>query len=149
MANEHIFLILMFGLALFDRFVIRRKSALIQSIGAAVVKPYALAFPILLDIRRGWISDAHIDYCLQDLNNPMVVISGKTRALDVSRRGTREEFLLINTRYLESGRWDLKVRIFNGNCRLNPLYRIFPLSHVMERQYTIDINAEGVLHVEG
>ncbi|EKS6507024.1 lysis protein [Enterobacter cloacae] len=149
MGSEHYFLIFMCGLALFDRFAIRRKSALIISIGAAAVKPYALAFPILLDIRRSWISDAHIEYSLQDLNNPMVVITGKTRPLDVTRRGSREEFLLINTRYLESGRWDLKVRIFNGNCRLNPLYRIFPLSHVMEKQYTINIDPEGRLNVEG
>lgn len=145
---EHYLLILMVVLTAFDRVMLRRKNVVLHRIGAAHLKPEALAFPITLDVRRGWLSDARVEYSLQDLKNPSVVIAGKTRAIDTSRKGRREEFLLINSRYIESGLWDLRVRVINGNCRLNPLYRIFPLVDFMEKQYRITSNGEGGWHVE-
>lgn len=145
---EHYFVLLMVAVAIFDRFVLRRKSVLLKGIGRAVSKTEALAFPIMLYVRHSWISDARIEYSLQDLNNPSVVISGKTRGIDAARRGIRQEFLLINSRYLEAGRWDLRVKISNGNCRLNPLYRIFPQSEMLEKQYTISAVEGGGWNVE-
>ncbi|EIH4817230.1 lysis protein [Escherichia coli] len=135
---ENYFIFIMIVAGLIDRFIFRRKSVSIMSIGEAVIKKSAIAFPISLHVKRSWISDAQVEYWLQDLKNPSVVISGKARQVDASKRGEREEYLLIDTRYLESAQWDLKVRLINGNCRLNPLYRIFPINDVIERQFSIE-----------
>lgn len=121
----------------------RRKSVRITGIGDAVSKENALAFPVSLRVGHSWVSDAQIEYWLQDLKNPSVVISGKTRPVDSSKHGMREEYLLIDTRYLESAQWDLKVKLTNGNCRLNPFYRIFPIRDVFERQFTIKQDEKG------
>lgn len=149
MANfEHFFVLLMVLIALADRFILRRKSVQLQSIGMGVMKGEALAFPISLAIRRCWVTDAQVEYWLKDLKNPSVVIAGKTRTVDTAVSGVREEYLLINSRYLEPARWDLRVRITNGNCRLNPFYRIFPMHEVMEKQYTITAVEGGRWNVE-
>ncbi|HBT4785583.1 TPA: lysis protein [Klebsiella variicola subsp. variicola] len=149
MANfEHFFVLLMVLIALADRFILRRKSVQLQSIGMGVMKGEAVAFPVSLSIRRCWVSDAQVEYWLKDLKNPSVVIAGKTRTVDTAISGIREEYLLINSRYLEPARWDLRVRITNGNCRLNPFYRIFPMHEVMEKQYTITEVEGGRWNVE-
>ncbi|EEX8327084.1 lysis protein [Escherichia coli] len=132
------FIFIMAFVAIIDRFIFRRKSVDILSIGDAVVKESAIAFPVSLRVKRSWVSNAQIEYWLQDLKNPSVVISGKTRPVDASKRGEREEYLLIDTKYLEPTKWDLKVTLTNGNCRLNPLYRIFPINDCIERQFTIE-----------
>ncbi|ECE4679749.1 lysis protein [Escherichia coli] len=149
MANfENYFILIMAAAALIDRFIFRRKSVFITAIGKAVVKESALAFPVSLSVKRSWISDAQIEYWLQDLKNPSVVISGKTRTIDTSKRGKREEYLLIDTRYLEPARWDLKVKLTNGNCRLNPFYRIFPINDVIVRHFTITNKGKGGWNVK-
>ncbi|MDV1094940.1 lysis protein (plasmid) [Raoultella ornithinolytica] len=145
---EHLFVLGLVIIALLDRFLIRRKSVQLNSIGMGVVKGGALAFPVSLSVRSCWVSDAQVEYWLKDLKNPTVVIAGKTRTVDTSIRGVREEYLLINSRYLEPARWDLRVRITNGNCRLNPFYRIFPMHEVMEKQYTITTDEGGRWNVQ-
>jgi hypothetical protein len=140
---EHYFFVLMIIAALIDRFVFMRKSVKLKGVGHCVTKGTVLAFPVSLDIRCGWISDAQIEYWLQDLNDPSVVITGKSRTINTAITGLRQEYLLINSRYLDAGRWDLRVKITNGNCRINPLYRIFPIHEVMEKQYTVSVSASG------
>ena len=108
MANfENYFILIMAAAALIDRFIFRRKSVFITAIGKAVVKESALAFPVSLSVKRSWISDAQIEYWLQDLKN-----------------------------------------LTNGNCRLNPFYRIFPINDVIVRQFTITNKGKGGWNVK-
>ena len=47
--------------AIIDRFIFRRKSVEILSIGDAVVKESAIAFPVSLRVKRSWVSNAQIE----------------------------------------------------------------------------------------
>lgn len=70
---------------------------------------------------------SEIRYSLVDRNNPTTVISGKTRGLDFSRRGSNAEFLLFKQDIVKEGDWDLKIKVTTMAGRLNPLYSLFPV----------------------
>lgn len=150
MANvEQYFIIyLMVLIALVDRYGFRRTSVVLEGIGKGVVKGSAIAFPVSLNIRHHWFSNAQVEYWLQDQKNPTFVIAGRKRTVAIGKCGRKEEYLLIDTKYLEEGEWDLKVKITNGNCRLNPLYRISPIYAMAEKTYTITVNGQEGWHVE-
>lgn len=132
-----------------DRCAFTRKKVSLLGCGAATVRGNALAFPVRLSIACvGKLAGAKIEYWLRDSNDPTVVISGKQRTLDLSPKGVSEEFLLIDTRYLEPGEWSLTVRVTHGNSRLNPLYRIFPLQDTVTRTYQLIQTEQGEYRVE-
>lgn len=133
---------------LIDRYVIRRVSVRLLGIGDAIVKGPALAFPMKISTHRRGIGEARVDYFFRDLRNPSVVISGKSRTIDCRHRGTREEYLLVNTRYVDPAEWELVVKVTNSNCRLNPLYRIFPITSSQTRRYKLTKSTAGSLHVK-
>ncbi|STL59082.1 Uncharacterised protein [Escherichia coli] len=58
------FIFIMAFVAIIDRFIFRRKSVEILSIGDAVVKESAIAFPVSLRVKRSWVSNAQIEYWL-------------------------------------------------------------------------------------
>ncbi|MDT0178190.1 lysis protein [Enterobacter sp. BRE11] len=132
-----------------DRSVLARKKVTLLGCGEATVRDNALAFPVKFDITcAGKLTGAKIEYWLRDSNDPTVVISGKQRTLDLSPKGVSEEFLLIDTRYLEPGTWELTVRVTHGNSRLNPLYRIFPLQETVSKKYQLIKSEQGAFRVE-
>jgi hypothetical protein len=145
---KHIAFMVLIVILFIDRYVLKRVSVRLLGIGSAVLKENAVAFPMKISTHRGGIGDARVDYFFRDLRNPSVVISGKSRTIDCSNRGTREEYLLISTRYLDPAEWELVVRVTNSNCRLNPLYRIFPLIASQTRRYALTKTSEGELHVK-
>jgi hypothetical protein len=145
---KHIAFVTLIAILFVDRYFIKRVSVRLLGIGAAVVKGNALAFPMKIFTQRRGIGDARVDYIFRDLRNPSVVITGKSRPIECGTRGTREEYLLIDTRYLEPAEWELVVRVTNSNCRMNPLYRIFPLIASQTRRYSLTKTSEGNLHVK-
>lgn len=148
MELKHLAFALLIAVVVIDRYLVKRVSVKLTGIGGAVVKGNALAFPIKVKVQRRGIGDAQVDYSLRDLRNPSVVITGKSRFIDSSLPGAREEYLLINTRYLEPADWELVVRVTNSNCRLNPLYRIFPLQKTVIKRYALGLTSEGGWHVK-
>ncbi len=146
---QNLFITAMAAAMVADRCVFARKKVELLGCGTAVARDNALAFPVRLNIAcAGKLAGAKIEYWLRDSNDPTVVISGKQRTLDLSPKGVSEEFLLIDTRYLEPGEWLLTVRVTHGNSRLNPLYRIFPLQDTISRKYQLSKSGQGVFSVE-
>ena len=146
---QNLFITAMAAAMVVDRCVFARKKVALLGCGTAVVRDNALAFPVRLDIScAGKLAGAKIEYWLRDSNDPTVVISGKQRTLDLSPKGVSEEFLLIDTRYLEPGEWYLTVRVTHGNSRLNPLYRIFPLEEPVSKKYHLKKSEQGEYSVE-
>ena len=146
---QNLFMTAMAAAMVVDRYALARKKVSLLGCGAAMVRGNALAFPVRLSIACvGKLAGAKIEYWLRDSNDPTVVISGKQRTLDLSPKGVSEEFLLIDTRYLEPGEWYLTVRVTHGNSRLNPLYRIFPLQDTVTRTYQLSKSEQGEYCVE-
>lgn len=146
---QNLFIAAMATAMVVDRSVFARKKVELMGCGEAVVRDNALAFPIKFDIAcAGKLTGAKVEYWLRDSNNPTVVISGKQRTLDLSPKGISEEFLLIDNRYLESGAWELTVRLTHGNSRLNPLYRIFPLQNTVTKKYQLTKSEQGEFNVQ-
>ncbi|MDU4129515.1 MULTISPECIES: lysis protein [Pantoea] len=146
---QNLFITAMAAAMVVDRCALARKKVSLLGCGVATVRGNALAFPVRLNIACvGKLAGAKIEYWLRDSNDPTVVISGKQRTLDLSPKGVSEEFLLIDTRYLEPGEWSLTVRVTHGNSRLNPLYRIFPLQDTVTRTYQLSQSEQGEYRVE-
>lgn len=80
---------------------------------------------------------SRVTYTIRDLNCPTTVVSGKSRTLDFSLHGHNEEYLLIRADLLESGAWVADVRVDSLGCRVNPLYKIFPLASHMRKEVMI------------
>lgn len=143
------------ALAVIDRFVIRRgRIELSELIGAGFVekptsktdtKPQSFfrlqisfkAFPPLIFSR--------VTYTVRDKLNPATVISGKDRTLDFSLKGHNAEYLLIREDLLTDGEWIADVKIESLGCRINPLYKIFPMSSHMRSDVVIK---KGPHHAE-
>lgn len=87
------------------------------------------AFPPLIFSR--------VTYTIRDLNCPTTVVSGKSRTLDFSLHGHNQEFLLIRADLLATGAWVADVRVESLGCRINPLYKIFPLASHMRTEVMI------------
>lgn len=146
---QNLFIATMAAAMVIDRCVFIRKKVALLGCGSAVVRDNAIAFPVKFDIScAGKLTGAKVEYWLRDSNNPTVVISGKQRTLDLSPKGVSEEFLLIDNRYLESGTWELTVRVTHGNSRLNPLYRIFPLQDTATKKYQLIKSEQGEFNVQ-
>lgn len=148
MELKHLAFVALIATLLIDRLLLKRVSVKLLGIGNAVLKENALAFPMRISTHRSGIGEARVDYFFRDLRNPSVVISGKSRSIDCRERGVREEYLLINNRYLDPAQWELVVRVTNSNCRLNPLYRIFPLVATQTKRYSLTKADDGSLHVK-
>ncbi|NDO81514.1 lysis protein [Citrobacter sp. NCU1] len=134
---QNYFLLGMAAVAAIDRFIFKRKQVVLLGAGEAVERDNAIAFPVKFQVNCEKLTGAHIEYWLRDSSNPTAVITGKTRTLDLTPKGLNHEYLLIDTRYLDNGTWELTIRITHGNSRMNPLYRIFPLQESTVRSYEI------------
>ncbi len=132
--------------AVIDRFVFIRKQVVLMGVGEGVMRGNAIGFPVKFKVNCANLTGAHIEYGLRDSSNPTAVITGKTRTLDFAPKGLNQEYLLIDTRYMDEGSWVLSVRVTHGNSRMNPLYRIFPVQASTFRTYVIT-KAKGVFGV--
>ncbi|KMJ46716.1 hypothetical protein AB204_02585 [Xenorhabdus khoisanae] len=127
------------AVAVIDRIFFQRKQVIILNIGDSTDRGRAMAFPVMFKNKVHPLKGALIEYWLRDTNNPTTVINGKARTLDISKKGVNEEYLLIDKKYLTSGAWELHVRVTHGNCRWNPLYRLFPVQSHRQKSYSIQV----------
>lgn len=125
--------------AVIDRVLFKRKQVIILRIDEAVDQGRAIGFPVMFKNKVKHLKGALIEYWLRDTSNPTTVINGKPRTLDISSKGVNEEYLLIDKKYLSSGTWELHVRITHGNCRWNPLYRLFPVQSIRVKRCDISL----------
>ncbi|MBD2780808.1 lysis protein [Xenorhabdus sp. 42] len=127
------------ALAVIDRIFLQRKQVIILNIGNSIDRGRAIAFPVMFENKVNRLKGALIEYWLRDTNNPTTVINGKARTLDISKKGMNEEYLLVDKKYLTSGAWELHVRVTHGNCRWNPLYRLFPVQSHRQKSCSIQL----------
>lgn len=134
---REIFLGVAVAAAVADRFIWKRKHAIISNIGTEIYddEENVVRFPVSFTTTAGNIKGAKVEYCLRDMNDPSTVITGKTRSLFFSEKGTTREFLFFNRRYLKPGTWVLQVRMTHGDCRFNPLYRLFPIQSMQTKDF--------------
>ncbi|MCG3462189.1 lysis protein [Xenorhabdus bovienii] len=125
------------AVAVIDRIFFQRKQVILLNIGDSIDRGRAIAFPVMFKNKANHLKGALIEYWLRDTNNPTTVINGKTRTLDISKKGVNEEYLLIDKKYLTPGAWELHVRVTHGNCRWNPLYRLFPVQSQRQKSCSI------------
>jgi hypothetical protein len=126
-------------LALMDRFIMRRGRCQLLSVSGGGFKDgfYRVgisfnAYPPLMF--------SQVSYTLRDANHPTTVITGKTRTLEFSRRGLNSEFLLVKSELLTPGDWIVDVKIESIGCRINPFYKICPITSHQQR--TVHVNKE-------
>ncbi|MDC9615444.1 lysis protein [Xenorhabdus khoisanae] len=127
------------AVAVIDRIFFQRKQVIILNIGDSIDRGRAIAFPVMFKNKVHPLKGALIEYWLRDTNNPTTVINGKARTLDISKKGVNEEYLLVDKKYLTSGAWELHVRVTHGNCRWNPLYRLFPVQSHRQKSCSIQL----------
>lgn len=130
-----------------DRFLVRRgRIELTELSGAGFVeqanpkRPQAKELFYRLHIAfRAYppLIFSRVTYTIRDLNCPTTVVNGKSRTLDFSMRGHNQEYLLIRTDLLATGAWVADVRVESLGCRINPLYKIFPLASHMRKEVMI------------
>lgn len=123
-------------LALMDRFIIRRgRCELIEITDGGYKDGFFRvgisfhAFPPLIF--------SQVSYTLRDVDHPTTVIAGKARTLEFSRRGVNSEFLLVKSELLSEGQWIADVKIESIGCRINPFYKIHPITSHMQREIHI------------
>lgn len=134
---REVFLGVVIAAALADRFGWKRKQAVISDIGDEEYRDddNVIRFPVGFKTTRTNIKGAQVEYCLRDKNDPSTVITGKTRSLFFSKKGVTREYLFFSRKYLKAGDWVLQVRMTHGDCRVNPLYRLFPIQTTQEKNF--------------
>ena len=134
---REVFLGVVIAAALADRYIWMRKQAVISNIGEEIYddQDNVIRFPVSFETTAGNIKGAQVEYCLRDKNDPTTVISGKNRSLFFSKKGETREYLFFSRKYLKSGEWELQVRMTHGDCRLNPLYRLFPMQTMQSKTF--------------
>ncbi len=131
-------------IAVLDRFLLKRRKLKIFSVERSQDDTDHVRFEVGFNVPSKLIS-GEIVYTIRDKQNPKTVIQGKERVLDFSEVGANTEYLLFNKKLFESykrnrdlGRWILNVKLVTSGSRINPLYKIFPLSVETEREFNLD-----------
>lgn len=115
------------AVAVFDRMVLTREKIDVLELGHPVVRDGFLDFPIKYINSCRKLKGACVEYWLYNDEDPAHVLSGKMRTLDLAHIGLNSEYLSFKREYLIPGDWTFAVRVTHGDCRWNPLYRLFPV----------------------
>lgn len=124
-------------IAALDRFYLKRRCVDINSIYQAQSDDLTHRFVIGFSINEKLLSSS-ITYTLRDKNNPKTVVSGKPRTLEFSPTGANEEYLLFPRHLIKSGKWILDVKVTSFGSRINPFYKLFPITKTESREFQID-----------
>lgn len=133
---EYIFALFLLLLASLDRFYLKRRDIEIQNIFYAGEDDNNYRFAISFSISQA-LKSSSIIYTLRDTKNPSMVVSGKPRTLEFSELGGNEEYLLFPKRMINSGLWVLDVKVSSHDSAINPLYKLFPITKHISREFFI------------
>ena len=123
--------------AIVDRVVVQREKIDVLDLGDPEYRGEFVDFPFRYFNRTDRLKGARVEYWLFNEENPAHIVSGKHRTLDLSPIGLNAEYLSFKTEYATPGYWTLAVRITHGDCRWNPLYRLFPLQSTVKKHITL------------
>lgn len=127
-------------IAVADRVLLRRNSVSIESL-KQVSNDKAIRFAMEYFVKRP-IYSGQLTFSLRNKKHPTAVMT-RTRCLISSQKGLLSEYLTFDREKLEleageplEGEWILDVQIKRACSRINPLYKIFPVStHYTEEFY--------------
>ncbi len=127
--------------AMIDRLLIERKSIELVELGSPTLRDEFIDFPMKYISLSKKLRGAQVEYWLFNNNDPSHIFSGRHRTLDLANPGVNSEYLSFKREYMVDGCLTLAVRITHGDCRWNPLYRLFPLQSTVKKQITIEQGA--------
>lgn len=133
---EYIFALFLIALAAIDRFYFKRRSIDLQNVYHAGTDESSLKFALGFSISQK-LKSSSLVYTLRDVKNPSTVIAGKPRTLDFSAIGASEEYLIFPKHLVKDGKWRLDVKAVSTGSSINPLYKIFPITSVMSREFDV------------
>lgn len=123
--------------AIADRVVLQRNKLDEFSIKQPVHQNGLICFPMKYRNHLRHLKGAHVEYWLRNDDCPTTVITGRHRTLDLARMGENEEYLSFSETDVSPGIWSIHIRVTHGDCRWNPLYRLFPLQTTIRQQVII------------
>lgn len=128
------------AVATFDRLFLQRGEIDLIKVEAAGQDDENKFFRFALTFKtRHRLLKSELKYTVRDKKNPITVISGKTRTLDFSDVGLNQEFLLIKREMLTSGQWIIDVEATSLGSRINPLFKIFPITSRIREEVDIQL----------
>jgi hypothetical protein len=128
---------------IFDRIFLRRADISRIAIGELIYTSDSVRIPLLYTTKFARLNGAKVEYSLRDAKHPTTVISGRARTLIHSQKGQNSEYLIVNDKFLSDGQWILSVQVLHGDSFFNPLYRIFPITQIVEKSFTIHLKKRG------
>ena len=123
-----------------DRFCVPRSNITKLRAGDHKVENGHVRIPFFFNVKFKRLKGATIEYSLRDKRFPTTVIAGGRRTLEHSRTGENCEYLDIPaSKVSPDGIWIVRVKVVHGDSFLNPLYRIFPIELVEEKELHIQL----------
>ncbi|MEE9647913.1 lysis protein [Enterobacter soli] len=127
-----------------DRFCLQRSNITKLRAGEHKIENGHVRIPFYFNVKFNRLRGATIEYSLRDKRFPTTVIAGWRRTLEHSRTGENCEYLDIPANQVNpDGRWVVRVKVVHGDSFLNPLYRIFPLELVVEKEFEIKLTQDA------
>lgn len=128
----------------FDRFALKRSKITSLRAGEHKVENGSLRIPFYFNVKFNRLKGATIEYTLRDKRFPTTVIAGGRRTLEHSRTGDNCEYLDIPaSKVTPDGTWIVRVKVVHGDSLYNPLYRIFPIELVVEKELNIQMQRDA------
>ena len=124
------------AISLLDRSLLKRREIKINDVKLADNSDQYIRFVLDFSIKQK-LQNAAVTYTLRDKNNPATVVTGKARTLEFSKIGDNSEYLLINKKLVKSGTWDLDVKVISSGSRINPFYKLFPITTTLRKEFLI------------
>lgn len=124
------------AISLIDRLFIKRRTIKINGINKADDSDQYVRFVLDFNIKQK-LQNATVAYTLRDKKNPATVIAGKTRTLEFSKIGDNSEYLLFNHKLVTAGEWMLDLKITSSGSRINPFYKLFPITTTLRKEFLI------------
>jgi hypothetical protein len=123
-----------------DRFCLPRSNITKLRAGDHKVENEHVRIPFFFNVKFNRLKGATIEYSLRDKRFPTTVIAGGRRTLEHSRTGENCEYLDIPaSKVSPDGVWIVRVKVVHGDSFFNPLYRIFPMELVVEKELNIQL----------
>lgn len=134
-------LVLLVCVAIVDRIFLRRVDIKNISLGQLEYTETSIRVPFSFFTKMARFKGAVVSYSLRDIHNPSTVINGRPRTLEHSSKGFNSEYLYISHHHIHAdGKWVMRIKITHGDSFWNPVYRIFPIVHVVEKEFDVSLH---------
>lgn len=122
-----------------DRFMLKRGQVSFSGIDVYPDRAGCKVFSMHYWIKHKprW---SQVSYSLVDAKNPKTVVTGQPRELvfhefKSGHKHLKEqsEFLFLDNKHVNPGKWNLHVKVQSNPCKFNPLYSLFPITKTINK----------------